>query len=595
MEQANTVASQLQQSCAAGQALGPKLESSVAAAEVELGNLEAAQTGPNRPADTAAVKSIVLAAASTADAAGKNVARARTIAQQQSDAACKLAVRISTATADGRIDINKELQNTQFAAQQTDAALQMARGELTRAKGAEQRAQTALAGLTPHASGGDALRGHLGEMLASAKELANFAASLSDGRKARLAPLVDDARPIFKEAGERIDAGATGEELEILKQVRQAYLPIADADEALARCANVMAATATAVQSRLSSLSDRTAKLATVNTAPAASNRDMAAIRDAAADATASVETAEVFLAPIEGLNNEAQNCLTRARNGGNRILAVRNEASLICTKSYPGSVVTSIKNGEPQCGCPSGWSWNLADNACVTDQVRRTEEQRVCSNLPGSVFDSIDPADKRAICACPDGLDWNDQRTACVRVVAGGEPNANETPPDPADAFGNALANIITKLAQAQTNNASGGGDNGGGQTIAPNTYDTQPGSSGSSPARGDANDWGVYRIGPVNQSPEVVHGSKAAILARAGGSFVGLGLSSEPAGTLVARGEWKIEEASRASSYEEAHQQYQALYSKATPSQYWGPFIRINDNLINKYNNPQPFGAPR
>jgi len=90
-------------------------------------------------------------------------------------------------------------------------------------------------------------------------------------------------------------------------------------------------------------------------------------------------------------------------------------------------------------------------------------------------------------------------------------------------------------------------------------------------------------------------VHGSKAAILKRASGSFDGLGRSSESVETLVARGQWKIEEKSRASSYQEAHQQYEALYAKATPSQFWGPFIRINDKLINKYNNPDPIGAPR
>jgi hypothetical protein len=146
-----------------------------------------------------------------------------------------------------------------------------------------------------------------------------------------------------------------------------------------------------------------------------------------------------------------------------------------------------------------------------------------------------------------------------------------------------NALANLVTALAQA--NNASSGG---------------QTGSAGSAPARGgsanaNVNDWGVYRIGPAKESPEGVHGSRAAILARTSGSYVGLGRSSETVETLVARGDWKIEEVSRASSYEEAHQQYQALYSQAKPSQFWGPFIRINDNLINKYNNPGPVGGPR
>jgi len=170
------------------------------------------------------------------------------------------------------------------------------------------------------------------------------------------------------------------------------------------------------------------------------------------------------------------------------------------------------------------------------------------------------------------------------VRVVAKNETEGNS---DPTDGFGNALANLVTALAQA--NNASSGGNNGGGQA-----------GAGSTPARGgsanaNVNDWGVYRIGPANESPEVVHGSKAAILARASGSFVGLGRSSETVEAFVARGFWKIEEVSHASSYEEAHRQYQALYSQAKPSQFWGPFIRINDNLINKYNNPGAVGAPR
>jgi hypothetical protein len=29
-----------------------------------------------------------------------------------------------------------------------------------------------------------------------------------------------------------------------------------------------------------------------------------------------------------------------------------------------------------------------------------------------------------------------------------------------------------------------------------------------------------------------------------------------------------------------------HEALYAKATPSQFWGPFIRINDKVIHKYN---------
>jgi hypothetical protein len=32
-----------------------------------------------------------------------------------------------------------------------------------------------------------------------------------------------------------------------------------------------------------------------------------------------------------------------------------------------------------------------------------------------------------------------------------------------------------------------------------------------------------------------------------------------------------------------------------RRSQSQFWGPFIRINDNLINKYNNPGPVGGPR
>ncbi len=593
-EQATQVAHELQQSCTAGQAIAPKLEADVAAADGELRKLEAAQAGQKTQPNVAAAKAAAREAASTADTAGRNVARAREIARRQSDVACRLSTRIVAAKVDGSTDIDEELHDTQFAAEQTDSALRMARTELARAKAAEQRAQAALAGLTPQASvNGDALKARLVALTAPARELTTFAASITEGRKERLAPLVESAKPIFKEAGERIDAGATGEELEVLKQVRQAYLPIADADEALARCANVMAATATATQSRLSGLSERATKLGGSNASPVASNRDMAAIRDAAEDATASVAAAEVFLAPIGEFNDRAQDCLAKARNAGNKVLAQRNEASATCTRSYPGSVVTGFKSGKPQCNCPSGWSWNLADKACITSEARRVEEQRACTNLPGSVFDSIDPADNRARCACPDGMDWNDRRTACERIVARGDSGANDPTSAPGDAFGNALANIVTQLAQA--NNASNGGGNGGGGYSTPNTGNAPAGGGFGALGDDGPDDWGIFLIGAVNDSPEVVHGSKAKILAMEGGGFVGLGRSSETVQTLVNRGEWKFEEVSRASSYEECNRQFEALYAKATPSRFWGPFIRIDDKLIHKYNNPRPYGAPR
>jgi hypothetical protein len=273
----------------------------------------------------------------------------------------------------------------------------------------------------------------------------------------------------------------------------------------------------------------------------------------------------------------------------GNKVVALRNDASASCTKSYPGSVVTSFKSGKPQCGCPSGWAWNLADNACITNQARRSEEQRACSNLPGSVFDSIDRADGRAVCGCPDGTDWNDRRTACERVVARDDNDANDPTSNPADAFGNALANIVTQLAQA--NNAANGGGRG---YSTPANDNASTGGFGALDDDGP-DDWGIFLIGAVNDSPEVVHGSRSAILKMEGGGFVGLGRSSETVQTLVNRGEWKIEDVSRASSYEECHRQYEALYAKATPSRFWGPFIRIDDKLIHKYNNPRPYGAPR
>ena len=185
---------------------------------------------------------------------------------------------------------------------------------------------------------------------------------------------------------------------------------------------------------------------------PAGSNRDMAAIRDAAEDATASVAAAEVFMAPIEEFNDRAQDCLAKARNAGNKVLAQRNEASATCTRSYPGSVVTGFKSGKPQCNCPSGWSWNLADNACITNQARRADEQRACSSLPGSVFESIDPADNRARCACPDGTDWNDRRTACERMD---QPQATPRGPHPradgCERFGNGTLTRADRLLRAQ------------------------------------------------------------------------------------------------------------------------------------------------
>ena len=584
-EDVKAVAAQLQRSCAAGQATGSRLEADVAAADAELGRLETAQATQNTSTNVAGVRKIVQAAADIADTAGRNVARARGVARQQSEAACKLAARINTATVERPGDMVKELQNTQFAAEQTDSALRMARDELARARTAEQRAQAALAGLTqPSNGGGDRVRARSGEMLAVAKGLADAAASLKAARESQLVPLVDSAKPIFREAGERIDAGAKGEELEILKQIRQAYLPIADADEALARCANIMAATATAMQSRLSTLSERSAKLG-VGTTAQVSPREMAAVRDAVSDATASAETAELFLDPIEGLNDNAQNCLRQARASSNKVSVQRNEASASCTKSYPGSVVTTFKSGRPQCGCPSGWSWNLADNACITTQARRSEEQRACRNLPGSVFESIDPADKRAVCACPNGTDWNDRRTACESVVVSDEPDTATNP------FADVLANLVTQLAQG--NNSSGGGYSAGGNSSSGGGYSV----AGDLPRTEDnvVDDWGIYAIGPINDSPEVVHGSKAAILKREGGSFAGLGRDFESVATLIARGGWKIEEIYRASSYEDAHREYEALYAKTKTAPILGRFIPIRDKLVHKYNNPRPVGAPK
>jgi hypothetical protein len=74
-----------------------------------------------------------------------------------------------------------------------------------------------------------------------------------------------------------------------------------------------------------------------------------------------------------------------------------------------------------------------------------------------------------------------------------------------------------------------------------------------------------------------------------------VGFGRDSETIGELADSGAIKMIEVSRADSYEEIHQEYEALYARATPSRFWGPFIRIDENVIHKYNNRAPIGAPR
>jgi hypothetical protein len=251
-------------------------------------------------------------------------------------------------------------------------------------------------------------------------------------------------------------------------------------------------------------------------------------------------------------------------------------DATESCKASYPGSVFTSMRDGRPRCGCPAGWAWNLADKACITQAALQAERQRACSNLPGSVFQRVDPADNRAICDCPDGMGWNAEQTACVRQSAGNSGIANP------DQLARGLEDLFTALS------GNGRSTTGTGGPLLPPRND-------SGAAQHDDEEWGIYLIDLGPGGMEVLHGSKRAIRATRMGSLDGFGRGSETIGELVDTGAIKMVEVSRAATYEDVHGEFQALYARTTPSNFWGRFIRISESEIHKYNNPEPIGAPR
>ncbi|MCX6723378.1 MAG: hypothetical protein NT094_04950 [Candidatus Staskawiczbacteria bacterium] len=85
------------------------------------------------------------------------------------------------------------------------------------------------------------------------------------------------------------------------------------------------------------------------------------------------------------------------------------------CQKQYGSNVIwegTKNSNGDINCGCIQGFTWNTKGNACITNN-------QACQNQFGSNTNWDD--NKNSVgqlnCDCAQGFTWNDSRTACIVV----------------------------------------------------------------------------------------------------------------------------------------------------------------------------------
>lgn len=305
VRQGQAAAADPQRTCAESEALIARIDADLGAMEAAFARREAA--GDPAIQLVAALRDMDVAKAD-AERSTKTVTLARTIGEQHRDRACRAALTLvrGPAPADTRLLVGQ----AQASAQQTEAALRLARDALNRMRTAAEHAQAALALMTRLEKAG----GPSPSDLSPARRMMDEAAGLGDlldrGREGLVGPM-ETARRLFKDAGLRIEAGAAGEELTVLKQARAAYLPLADADDALARCRNLIAASVTAERVRL----DRLAARATQLKPPRATAAETARRDALASDIDATVAAAELFVQAIDRADVDAQACADRARN----------------------------------------------------------------------------------------------------------------------------------------------------------------------------------------------------------------------------------------------------------------------------------------
>jgi len=298
----------LQRTCATGQALVAKLDGDLGTVEMALQRREAAGDPAAR---LAAALGDLEAAKANSDRATRTVTLARSVGDQHSDRACRAALTLTKGLA--QADAPLLVDQAQSSARQTAASLRLARDELARMQAASEQAQAAVSTITRTGKIGGAEAIDLSQPPRLIDEAQALGDSLDRDRAATLAPSMEIAQRLFKEAGARIEAGASGEELAVLKQARAAYVGLADADEALARCRNAIAASTIAARARLAHQRARAGQLK----APALAAGETTQRQAVAADIAAAADAAELFVQAIDRADGDAQTCAEQARNAG--------------------------------------------------------------------------------------------------------------------------------------------------------------------------------------------------------------------------------------------------------------------------------------
>jgi len=298
----------LQRTCATGEALVAKLDADLGTAETALRRREAAG---DPAASLAAALRDLEAAKAQSDRATMTVTLARSVSTQHRDRACRAALTLTKGLASA--DAPTLVAQAQSSARQTEASLRLARDALARMQAASEQAQSAASMMArpSRADGVSAI--DLSQPPRLIDEATVLGDSLDRDRAVALTPSVEAARQLFKEAGNRIELGASGEELTVLKQARAAYVGLADAHEALARCRNIIAASATAARARLDHLRAR----ASQPKAPGAPAGESSRREALASDIAAAADTADLFVQAIDRADGDAQTCAEQARKAG--------------------------------------------------------------------------------------------------------------------------------------------------------------------------------------------------------------------------------------------------------------------------------------